>query len=57
MNKKTPNEQKSTNITIRMREQDRAKLEGIAKLNEISLGNVLRQLVVKADTKEVMLKD
>ena len=57
MNKKTPNEQKSTNITIRMRAQDRAKLEGIAKLNEISLGNVLRQLVVKADTKEVMTKD
>jgi hypothetical protein len=57
MNKKTPTEQKSTNITIRMRAQDRAKLEDIAKLNEISLGNVLRQLVVKADTKEVMLKD
>jgi len=57
MNKKTPTEQKSTNITIRMRAQDRAKLEDIAKLNDISLGNVLRQLVVKADTKEVMTKD
>jgi hypothetical protein len=57
MNKKTPTEQKSTNITIRMRAQDRAKLEGMAKLNDITLGNVLRQLVVKADTKEVMTKD
>ena len=57
MNKKTPNEQKSTNITIRMRAQDRKKLENIAKLNELSLGNVIRGLVVKANPKETITKD
>ena len=57
MNKKTPTEQKSTNITIRMRAQDRAKLEGIARLNELSLGNVIRGLVSKANPKEDISKD
>ena len=57
MNKKTPNEQKSTNITIRMRAQDRKKLENIAELNELSLGNVIRGLVSKANPKETISKD
>lgn len=57
MNKKTPNEQKSTTITIRMKQEYRSKLENIAKLNDLSLGNVLRGLVAKASLKEVITKD
>tara|TARA_R110002049_G_scaffold144725_2_gene306979 strand:+ start:149 stop:322 length:174 start_codon:yes stop_codon:yes gene_type:complete len=57
MNKKPTNEQKSTNITIRIRAQDRAKLEDIARLNELSLGNVIRGLVSKANPKETITKD
>ena len=57
MNKKPTNEQKSTTITIRMKAHDRAKLEDIAKLNELSLGNVIRGLVSKANPKETITKD
>tara|TARA_R110000796_G_scaffold70017_1_gene159296 strand:+ start:764 stop:937 length:174 start_codon:yes stop_codon:yes gene_type:complete len=57
MNKKAPNEQKSTTITIRMRRQDRDKLEDMAKLNELSLGSVLRGLLKEANPKKAITKD
>ena len=40
-----------------MKQEYRSKLEDIARLNELSLGNVIRGLVDKATPKEVITKD
>ena len=58
MNKKAnPEDVKAVQITIKLTQLEKDKLDAIAKCNKITQGNVLRELVKRSRTCARLTKD
>ena len=58
MNKKAnPEEVKAVQITIKLTQEDKDKLDAVAKRNSITRSNVLRELIKRSSLCEILDKD